>query len=350
MANVLVEETNLSNIASAIREKNGGSATYKPGEMAAAISNLPTGGSNSSSDSVELKIYDCLRKRAVQDHRTATGIPETYVNDTWESIGDYFFHGTQFNNTQFAEYPHSYAMLYTTFSNVETIGIDAFSNVNFFYSSYYRPSQESTPKYSVWNFPKVTRLWKNAFSNCVGINTLNFPILASVDSYTFDHTAGLLNLNIPNLESCRTGFITHSGVKTLSFPKLSNVSGNPSALGSNLDNLTTLELGISNNSYYTIIDWAPDLTKVILPQLNYISTTMFSDCSNIKTIVLSNPSNVCTLSNASYLPYQITNTANTTSYVYVPQALLANYKTATNWATFSSKIRAIEDYPDITGG
>lgn len=46
MANVLVEETSLSNIASAIREKNGGSATYKPGEMAAAISNLPIGGNN----------------------------------------------------------------------------------------------------------------------------------------------------------------------------------------------------------------------------------------------------------------------------------------------------------------
>ena len=46
MANVLVEETSLSNIASAIREKSGGSATYKPGEMAAAISNLPIGSNN----------------------------------------------------------------------------------------------------------------------------------------------------------------------------------------------------------------------------------------------------------------------------------------------------------------
>lgn len=44
MANVLVEETSLSNIASAIRGKNGGTAVYKPGEMAAAINNLPTGG------------------------------------------------------------------------------------------------------------------------------------------------------------------------------------------------------------------------------------------------------------------------------------------------------------------
>lgn len=44
MANVLVEETSLSNIASAIRVKNGSTAVYKPGEMAAAITNLPAGG------------------------------------------------------------------------------------------------------------------------------------------------------------------------------------------------------------------------------------------------------------------------------------------------------------------
>lgn len=64
MANVLVEETSLSNIASAIREKSGGSATYKPGEMAAAISNLPTGG-GSSSDNVELKIGEGLVRRYI---------------------------------------------------------------------------------------------------------------------------------------------------------------------------------------------------------------------------------------------------------------------------------------------
>ena len=44
MANVLVNEQSLSDIAAAIREKNGEEATYKPGEMAAAINNLPTGG------------------------------------------------------------------------------------------------------------------------------------------------------------------------------------------------------------------------------------------------------------------------------------------------------------------
>lgn len=41
--NVLVEEQNLQNIASAIREKNNSENTYKPSEMSAAIKEISTG-------------------------------------------------------------------------------------------------------------------------------------------------------------------------------------------------------------------------------------------------------------------------------------------------------------------
>ena len=44
MAKVLVNENNLTNIANAIRGKNGTTTTYKPSEMAAAISAIETGG------------------------------------------------------------------------------------------------------------------------------------------------------------------------------------------------------------------------------------------------------------------------------------------------------------------
>lgn len=42
MSKVLVEEGNLTNIANAIRTKGNTTAMYKPGEMAAAITNLST--------------------------------------------------------------------------------------------------------------------------------------------------------------------------------------------------------------------------------------------------------------------------------------------------------------------
>ena len=49
MANVLVQDSSLTAIADAIRSKNGTTNTYKPGEMADAITNLPSGGGDSDS-------------------------------------------------------------------------------------------------------------------------------------------------------------------------------------------------------------------------------------------------------------------------------------------------------------
>ena len=43
MASVIIDDINLTNIANAIREKNGSSETYKPSEMSAAISSLSSG-------------------------------------------------------------------------------------------------------------------------------------------------------------------------------------------------------------------------------------------------------------------------------------------------------------------
>ena len=37
-------------------------------------------------------------------------------------------------------------------------------------------------------------------------------------------------------------------------------------------------------------------------------------------------------------------------YVYVPAALVDSYKAAANWQNYADQIRAIEDYPEITGG
>lgn len=46
MSKVMVNESSLTAIGQAIRGKNGTTNTYKPSEMAAAISNIPAGGGN----------------------------------------------------------------------------------------------------------------------------------------------------------------------------------------------------------------------------------------------------------------------------------------------------------------
>lgn len=56
MTKVLVTDTHLSNIGTAIRSKNGSTTKYKPSEMAEAISNIETGGGGiTPSGTLEIK-------------------------------------------------------------------------------------------------------------------------------------------------------------------------------------------------------------------------------------------------------------------------------------------------------
>ena len=50
MANVIINDTNLTNIANAIRNKTGSTNTYKPSEMAGAINSITTGSGGGESE------------------------------------------------------------------------------------------------------------------------------------------------------------------------------------------------------------------------------------------------------------------------------------------------------------
>ena len=45
-----------------------------------------------------------------------------------------------------------------------------------------------------------------------------------------------------------------------------------------------------------------------------------------------------------------TKISSDSGYIYVPAALVDSYKAAANWQNYADQIRAIEDYPEITGG
>lgn len=60
MANVLVQDTSLTAIADAIRAKNGSATLYKPSEMAAAITALPTGTGSAIDFITNTTKYDCV--------------------------------------------------------------------------------------------------------------------------------------------------------------------------------------------------------------------------------------------------------------------------------------------------
>lgn len=73
---------------------------------------------------------------------------------------------------------------------------------------------------------------------------------------------------------------------------------------------------------------------------------MFQYQSKLTTLILRHPE-VVPLTSQSNISYT---KIPTSGYVYVPATLLEQYKIATNWTVFADRIRAIEDYPEITGG
>lgn len=111
------------------------------------------------------------------------------------------------------------------------------------------------------------------------------------------------------------------------------------------------------------------LTSVVLPavhttdgnSMNGCSEIIKADFSNLQTIRYStfySNNKLVTLIIRTQAVAKLEKTsaftgtpiASGTGYVYVPSALVDSYKTATNWSTYADQIRAIEDYPDITGG
>ena len=165
----------------------------------------------------------------------------------------------------------------------------------------------------------------------------------------------LLELRLMNVltEYVNTNLTTYAGssfagwssLKKLHLPNVTEGNG---WSFQNCHNLTDVNF----DSMRSFGEWAFHLCfaleKIYLPKLEYLHDSVFSNCLSLKTVILANPTRLVTLANTN--AFSETPIASGEGYIYVPRALVDSYRTATNWSTFASQIRAIEDYPDITGG
>ena len=110
----------------------------------------------------------------------------------------------------------------------------------------------------------------------------------------------------------------------------------------NLPNLTNVALGANAFSNCT------SLTKVKVPS-SRIFIGCFDNCKVLQTLILPQTNSVTYLANSTMFEDTLIG-KNQDSGIYVPRALVDEYKNATNWTVIADRIRAIEDYPEITGG
>jgi hypothetical protein len=151
------------------------------------------------------------------------------------------------------------------------------------------------------SLPKIEHIKDDAMRGCSSLTTVNFPNLTTVDFGGLRYCSGLININMPALSS------------------------------------------IDRYAF----DGCKKLAKVDLPMAYGLYQYTFGNCTSLETLILRR-STMCALNDVKAL-YK-TPIANGTGYVYVPAALVDTYKSATNWSAYADQIRAIEDYPEITGG
>lgn len=146
----------------------------------------------------------------------------------------------------------------------------------------------------------VTKLGQYAFYYWRGLTSVSFPELTNIAAYAFRTCVNLVNVDIPRVTTLGSAcFYGCSSIVTIDLPSVTSIADN-----------------------------------------------VFATASKLATLILRNNS-VALLSNIN--AFSGTKIASGEGYMYVPSSLVDSYKIATNWNAYADQIRAIEDYPDITG-
>ena len=109
--------------------------------------------------------------------------------------------------------------------------------------------------------------------------------------------------------------------------------------------LSTVRLGKVTSIESTAFRGCHGLITADFPVAEKIDSYCFRRCDALETLIIRTPA-VAQLVNKNAL--QNTLIDDGTGFIYVPSALVETYKTTTNWVTYASQFRAIEDYPRVT--
>ena len=101
----------------------------------------------------------------------------------------------------------------------------------------------------------------------------------------------------------------------------------------NIENDTVTTIG------YSAFSGCDKLTRASFPIVTTVDTGAFYNCPALTALVLGNSSGVATLGNISAFTF-----ANN-AIIYVPDALVDSYKSATNWSTYADRIKGISELP-----
>lgn len=192
--------------------------------------------------------------------------------------------------------------------------------------------------------PKAEHFYSYAFAGCAKLKRLNVPSLRIMRGYTLNQCTALEDFPyFGNLEEINGYEFRQCPIKqkVWDFESLTKIGAQyPFSEASAEVVIFRKSFTLPDRTFFNMAN----LKVVDLHKASRIGRYAFQNSPNFETLILRDTESIFDAANQDVL------TTNTNYYVYVPAALLDTYKAASNWSVAPERFRAIEDYPDITGG
>ena len=164
---------------------------------------------------------------------------------------------------------------------------------------------------------RITFLGYGALYGCENLKSLKLPEVTRVEQYS--------------IQGCTT-------IETIEIPKTTYLG---TYACRNCPALKSVDFSSVTSTGNYVCSGCSSLANIEFPVLTRVGNQMFLDCTSLTKVVLRKSDAITTLSNVN--AFQNTPIASGTGYIYVPDALLSNYKSATNWSTYANQFKGISE-------
>lgn len=176
----------------------------------------------------------------------------------------------------------------------------------------------------------ATKVKDSAFKSNSEITSLNLPSATSIGTSAFQGCTALTSVNLPSVHTIKkTAFCECTALKTANIPNCGNINGYAFQLCSSL-------------------------ASVNMPGAVFIAEYAFAGCKSLTKIIIGNGYQVANVEPTTFNGcYHLTGTVDETynpdglkdCYIYVPDAWVDDYRSATNWSTYADQIKGISELP-----
>jgi hypothetical protein len=166
------------------------------------------------------------------------------------------------------------------------------------------------------SIPSATFIGKDAFVNATSLTSVEMQNVETIGKYAFRNTGLTGDLILPKLNAVGSAAFRETKITSFVAKNLVSIEGNDGGGGAFVN--------------------CPILAYVELEAITSIGMDAFAGCPSLKDVIIR------AITPPTLGVYAFNNSKNAT--IYVPDASLEAYKTATNWNTYADRIKGISEY------